>query len=356
MRIDRLFAGSGFQGIQDPRRHARTGSGQMSGNTKSSWQDAFSRRFAKPRFRGTGWESVYAKLSAAAATASRNTAPFWLGVELTRPNAPGYAGVFCVDNAGAVLCTGELRERTAALQTLRAQWPGGQLRFLTGLDELRSAARRAHVFGAVVDAASPAALSLAESLARKIAPGNTQTALRVLCVVAPPSVRGGRTATGPLPPAPAAFDVLLHSKTTRPWLEHRDLALMCAVQKGGLIGIDFIQILGMFKECEYTGGQWLSQRLGLAGAKALGVARGPGRAQRAAEKVLREIAANFPLARIRGGLIDIAGDARLAEIKAAMQTIRAACPAETQFVLGCDARGRGPFFALTCIALTSGGR
>ena len=327
----------------------------MSKSTQSSWQQAFSKRFANPRFRGTGWESFYAKLNAESTTASRKAAPFWVGVELTHPNAPGYAGVFCADNAGVVLCASELRERTSALQTMRAQWPDGQLRFLTDLDDLKSAARRSHVFGAVVDAASPAALSLAESLARKIAPGNTQTALRVLTVVAPSPTRRAPNPAGPLPPAPAAFDVLLQSKTTKPWLEHRDLAAMCAVQNAGLIGIDFIQVLGMFKQCEYTGGRWMSKRLGLAGAKALGVARGPGRAERAAKKVLREIAASLPLARITGGLIDIAGDARLAEIKAAMETIRAACPEEAQFVLGCDARGRGPFLALTFIALTSGG-
>jgi hypothetical protein len=189
------------------------------------------------------------------------------------------------------------------------------------------------------------------SLAKKIARGNTRTALRVLTVVSPATARGPAR---PLPPTPAAFDVLLRSRTTKPWLEHRDLAAMCAVQKAGLIGIDFTQVLGMFRECHYTGGRWLSKRLGLAGAKALGVARGPGKAARAAQKALREIAASVPPARITGGLVDIAGNASLAEIKAAMQTIRAACPEEAQFVLGCDARGSGPFLALTFIALTGG--
>lgn len=324
----------------------------MSKGTRSSWQQAFSKRFANPRFRGTGWESLYAKLKEASKRTSRSAAPFWVGVELSRPNAPGYAGVFCADNAGELLCTSELQERTSALQAMRAQWPDGQLRFLTDLKDLKAAARRAHVFGAVVDAASPAALSLAESLAKEIAIRNKQTALRVLTLVSPPSTRRARGPDGPLPPTPASFDALLQSRTTKPWLEHRDLALMCAVQKTGVIGIDFMHVLGMFKECEYTGGQWLSRRLGLAGAKALGAARGPGRAGRAAKKTLREIAASLPLAQITGGLIDIAGDARLAEIKAAMETIRAACPEEAQFVLGCDTRERGPFLTITLIAVT----
>ena len=324
----------------------------MNKSTKSSWQDAFTRRLGQPRFRGTGWESLYAKLSKASGTSGRGAKPFWLGVELTHPGAPGYTGVVCANTAGEVLCTGELQRRTSALIDMRTQWPDGRLRFLADMDELRGAARRSHVFGAVVDAASPAALSLAKSLAKAISIGNTRTALRLLSVIAPAPSR--RRAEGPLPPTPAAFDVLLRSKTGDPWFEHRDLAVMCAVQKEGLIGIDFTQVIGIFKASEYTGGRWVSRRLGLYGAKARGVARGPGRAARAARKVLRDIAAHLPLARIAGGTIDIAGDARLAEIKVAMEAIRAACPGEAQFILGCDARGEGPFLKISFIAVAGG--
>ncbi|MFH1602657.1 MAG: hypothetical protein ABIH03_01975 [Pseudomonadota bacterium] len=325
----------------------------MSKNINISWQQAFSKRFANPRFRGTEWESLYAALSAASATPARRAKPFWLGVELTRPGGLGYAGVLCADTTGEVLCTSELQRRTSPLREMRTRWPGSQLRFLSDLADLRAAARRSEVFGAVVDAASPAALSLAKSLAKTIALGNTRTALRVLSVIAAPSRRGA-SPVGRLPPTPAAFDVLLRSRTTKPWLEHRDLAVMCAVQKTGLIGIDFTHVLGIFKESEYTGGQWVSRRLGLAGAKACGVARGPGRAERAAKKALHEIAASVPLSQITGGIIDIAGDARLAEIKVTMETIRAACPQEAELVLGCDVRGRGPFLRINIIAAAGG--
>ena len=320
----------------------------MSKSTISSWQHAFTRRFAGTRFRGTGWEGLYARLDQVSLPDAQ---AFWLGLELTRPGGLGYTGVFCVDAAGAVLCTSALQRRTAALEHLRTLWPGDRLRFLTDMDALRSAAARSHVFGAVVDAASPAALSLAVSLAQEIAIGNTRTALRVLSVVSPASSRPGARMAGSLPPAPAAFDVLLHARAAEPWFEHRDLAVMCAVQKDGLIGIDFTHVIGIFKESEYSGGQWLAWRLGLAGAKAVGTARGAGRAARAAKKALRGIAVNFSLAQIRSGIIDIAGDASLAEVKTAMQTIRAACPQEAQFVLGCDARGQGPFLKIHLIAV-----
>jgi hypothetical protein len=320
-------------------------------STEFSWQDAFTRRLGQPRFRGTGWENLFSALNRASSTSGRGAKPFWLGVELTQPGSPGYAGVLCANAAGEVLCTGELQRRTSVLLNIRKQWPEGRLRFLADMNELRSAARRSHVFGAVVDAANPSALSLARSLAKAISIGNTRTALRVLSLVSPPSSRRRATPADP-PPTPAAFDVLLRSKTTEPWYEHRDLALMCAVQKEGLIGIDFTQVLGIFKSSEYIGGRWVSSRLGLTGAKARGVARGPGRAERAAKRVLRDIAAHMPLAQIAGGTVDIAGDARLAEIKVAMQMIRAACPDEAQFILGCDARGQGPFLEINLIALT----
>ena len=321
-------------------------------STESSWQDAFTRRLGQPRFRGTGWEKLLSALNRASSASGRGAKPFWLGVELTHPGSPGYTGVLCANAAGEVLCTNELQRRTSFLLDMRKQWPDDRLRFLADMNELRSAARRSHVFGAVVDAASPSALSLAKSLAKAISIGNTRTALRVLSLVSLPSSRRRGTPADPPPPTPAGFDVLLRSKTTEPWYEHRDLALMCAVQKEGLIGIDFTQVLGMFKETEYIGGRWVSRRLGLAGAKARGVTRGPGRAERAAKRVLRDIAAQVPLAQIAGGTVDIAGDARLAEIKVAMQTIRSACPDEAQFILGCDARGQGPFLEINLIALT----
>lgn len=328
--------------------------------TKSSWQQGFTKRLGNPRFRGTGWENLYATLSHASTTTTPSAAPFWIGVELIH-GGPRYVGVLCADNSGEVVCTSELQRRTSALQKLRTQWPDGHLRFLTDLDHLRTAARQSEVFGAVVDAKSPAAWSLAESLAQEITIGNARTPLRLLTVISPPSCRRiisppssrrGTGPAGPLPPTPASFDVLLRSKTNDPWLEHRDLALMCAVQKDGLIGVDFSHVLGIFKESEYTGGQWVSRRLGLSGAKARGVARGPGRAERAAKKAVREIAASLALSQITGGIIDISGDARLAELRVAMETIRAACPEQTQFVLGCDVRGQGPFMKITFIAVT----
>ena len=132
-------------------------------STKSPWQRAFTRRLAHPRFQGTGWEKLYATLIRASKTTARGAEPFWLGIELTYPPCNlGYTGVLCADNRGEILSTGELRGQTRALEALRDQWPSDhQLRFLTDVNDLRRAARRSCVFGAVVDAASPAALSLA---------------------------------------------------------------------------------------------------------------------------------------------------------------------------------------------------
>lgn len=336
------------------RRSAQTGFSEMKKSTKSPWRRAFSKHLGNPSFAGTGWERLYAALSMASTTTARGAVPFWVGVELTHPNGPGYAGVFCADIAGEVLCTSELQRRTSALEAMRTQWPGGQLRFLTDVDDLRSAARRSGVFGAVVDAASPAALSLAESLANEITVGNARTALRVLSVISPPSDLRGTSPAGPLAPTPAPFDVLLRSKTTEPWLEHRDLAVMCAVQKIGLMGIDFSHVLRLFKEFDHAGGRWVSKRPQLAGAKALGVAHGPARAERAAEQAIREIGASVSLSQISGGIVDIEGDAKLKEIKTVMEVIRAACADETQFVLGYAAGGQGPFLKINLIAVTGG--
>ena len=205
-----------------------------------------------------------------------------------------------------------------------------------------------------MDATSPAALALANYLAKATSAGNTQTALRILAVISASSSGRGSARAGPLAATPAAFDVLLQSNATEPWFEHRDFAVMCAVQKDGLIGVDFTQVLGIFKESEYIEGQWVARRLGLKGAKALGVARGPGRAERAAKKALRGISAYLTLPQIRAVIIDIAGDLRLAEIKAVMEIILSACPEETRFVLGCDARGQGPTIRIRCIAVQGG--
>jgi len=329
----------------------------MRKNTKSAWQQAFSKRLTHPRFQGTGWENLYATLSRATTTTARCGAPFWVGMELTNPSyGMGYVGVLCADITGEVLCTSELQEHTRALEAMRNRWPDGQLRFLKDVDDLKGAARRSCVFAAVVDAASAAAFPLAESLAKAITIGNERTVLRVLTVITSPSSRRG---AGRLPPPPVPFDVLLRSRTTEPWFEHRDLAVMCAVQKAGLIGVDFNDVCQVFMEYKQTGDHcdhWVSKRPRPVGAKALGVARGPGRAERAAKKTMREIAASFPVSQITDGIIDIAGDVRLKETRVIMETIRAACPDETQFVLGFDARGKGPLLKIGFIAITGGSR
>jgi hypothetical protein len=335
------------------RRAARTGFIEMKKSTRSPWRRAFSKRLGHPGFAGTGWERLYAALSLASTATALGAKPFWVGVELSHPSGPGYVGVLCADIAGEVLCTSELQRRTSALQDLRAQWPGGQLRFLAEVDELKSAARRCGVFGAVVDAASPAALSLAASLAQELIVGNARTALRVLSVVSPPPGRANSGPAAPLPPAPAPFDLVLRSKTTEPWFEHRDLAVMCAVQKVGLIGIDFSYVLALFKEFDHAGGRWVSRRAQFAGAKALGVAQGPGRAERAAQDAIRGIGASLSLSQISGGIVDIEGDAKLNEIKTAMEAIRAACADETQLVLGYAAGGQGPSLRINFIAVTA---
>ena len=330
----------------------------MRKSTKSAWQQAFSKRLTHPRFQGTGWENLYATLSRATTTTARGGAPFWVGMELTNPSyGLGYVGVLCADTTGEVLCTNELQERTRALEAMRNRWPDGQLRFLKDLDDLKGAARRSCVFGAVVDAASPAAFSLAESLAKAITIGNQRTVLRVLTVITSPSSRRGAGRSGRLPAPPVPFDVLLQSRTTEPWFEHRDLAVMCAGQKTRLIGIDFNDVCQVFMEYSQTGDHcdhWVSKRPRPVGAKALGVARGPGRAERAAEKAMREIAASFPVSQITDGIIDITGDVRLKEARVIMETIRAACSDETQFVLGFDARGKGPLLKIGFIAVTGG--
>ncbi len=287
---------------------------------------------------------------------ARSAKPYWVGVELTYPACRlGYTGVLCADNAGEVLCTSALRGHTRALETMRNLWPGdGQLRFLTDVHDLRRAARRSCVFAAIVDAASPSALSLAKSLAKAIASGNTQIALKVLTVVAPPPSRRGAGFAGPLPSTPAQFDVLLRSSTAQPWLEHCDLAVMCALQKARLIGIDFADICLNFKEYERSSGRWIPTHPRPVGVKAMGVGQGPGRAERAAKKALREIAASFPLSQLTGGIIDITGDVRLKDTRIAMETIRAACPDDTQFVLGFDARAAGSLLKVSFIAVSGG--
>ena len=322
-------------------------------HTTASWQQAFSRRLAQARFQGTGWESLYATLIRASKATARRADPFWVGVELTYPGCSlGYTGVLCFDNAGDALSTNGLQNQTLALEAMRKLWPSDhQLRFLTDVVALRRAARRSCVFAAVVDAASPAALALAQTLAKTIARGNTQTALRVLTLISPPMSRRVAGPVGPVPPTPAPFDVLLRSRTAQAWLEHRDLAVMCALQKSGLIGIDFTDICQTFKQYEHSTGRWVSKRPRPIGAKALGVGRGPGRAERAARKALREIAASFPLAQISGGIIDVVGDLRLKEMRILMETIRAACRDDTQFVIGCDVRGQGPFLKVSFIAV-----
>jgi len=283
-------------------------------------------------------------------TTARGAKPFWLGIELTYPSRSlGYTGILCADNAGKVLCTSELRGHTRALDAMRVMWPGDQqLRFITDTDDLRHAARRSCVFGAVVDAASPAALSLATSLAKTIAAGNSQTALRVLTTVAPPS---SRQSAGPLPPIPAPFDVLLQSRTTQPWFEHRDLAVMCALHKARLIGVDFTDICHMFKDYEHARRHWVPRRPKPIAVKGLGGARGAGRGERAAKKAMREIAASLPLSHVTGGIIDIAGDARLKDTREVMQAIRAACPDQAQFVLGFDSRGERSILKVSFIAV-----
>ena len=323
---------------------------------RSSWQDVFSKFFSNPRFGfdGTGWESVYAKLSAAPTKTARGAEPFWVGVELTHPSCDlGYVGVLCADHAGEVLCTSVLQERISALDYLRSQWPGDQLRFLTDMDGLRSAARRSIVFGAVVDAGSRAALSLAESLANEITDGNTRTALRVLAVVAPPSSRRAASAVDP-------FDVLLKSKTTEPWLEHRDLAMMCAVQKAGLIGVDFRDVCGIFKKHKKASDSWLSKRPRPVGAKASGIARGPSRATSATKRALRGISESLTLSQATGAIIDISGGAqslRLIEYRTVMKLIREACANADKFVLG-DNHSNGflEFLNVQIIAATGGRR
>ena len=337
---------------------AKTGFSVMRKKIKSAWQQAFSKRLTHPRFQGTGWENLYATLSRATTTNARGGAPFWVGVELTNPSyGLGYVGVLCADITSEVLHTRELQDHTRALDAIRNQWPDGQLRFLKDIHDLKDAARRSCVFGAVVDAASTAALSLAESLAKAITIGNERTVLRILSVITAPSSRRGSSRAGQLPPPPVPFDVLLRSRTTEPWFEHRDLAVMCAVQKAGLIGINFNDVCQIFMECKQTGDRcdyWVSRRPRPVGAKVFGVARGPGRAERAAKKAMREIAASFPVSQITSGIIDITGDVRLKETRVIMETIRAACRDEAPFVLGFDARGKGPLLKIGFIAVTGG--
>jgi hypothetical protein len=129
---------------------------------------------------------------------------------------------------------------------------------------------------------------------------------------------------------------------------------MCALQKTGLIGIDFTDICQNFKQYEHSTGRWVSKRPKPIGAKAVGVGRGPGRAERAARKALREIATSFPPAQISGGIIDVVGDVKLKEMRILMETIRAACLDETPFVLGCEPRGQGPFLKINFIAVSGG--
>lgn len=308
--------------------------------TRASWQDALPKYFSKPYlgFNGTGWESFYAKLCLASANADAGTKPFWVGVELRYPSCDlGYVGVLCVDYKGEVLRTSVLQKRVAALEGLRSQWPGEQFRFVTDIDDLRTAARRSIVFSAVVDAGSTKALSLAVSLATAIAEGNVQTELRVLTLVAPPSSRKRASTPDLLPATPAPFDVVLKSKANEPWYEHRDLARMCAVQKTGLIGVDFNDVCGIFKKYSDTDGRWVAKHPRPIGAKASGLAGGPTRATAATKRSLRGIAESLALAQITGVVIDISGDAhllRLDEYRTVMNVIRDACPNADRVVLG----------------------
>ena len=307
---------------------------------------------------GTGWDSYRTKLTLASATVARGAEPFWVGVELTHPACDlGYVGVFCVDRAGEVLCTRVLQERTSALEDLRTQWPGGQLRFLTDVVDLRKAARRSIVFGAVVDAGSSSAVSLAVSLAKAINDGNTRTALRVLTLIAPPLSRRSSRALEPLPPTPAPFDVLLKSRTTEPWYEHRDLATMCAVQKAGLIGVDFNDVCGIFRKYKRAEDRWVSKRPRPVGAKASGIARGRHRAASATRIALRSLAESLDLSQARSAVIDIGGDARslrLAEYETVADLIAEACPRLSKFVPGDSYRKLGEWLSVNVVAVTGG--
>lgn len=332
--------------------------GAMNKKLQSLWQRAFTNRLTNPCFQGTGWEDLYAALSHASTTTDRGAKPLWVGVELTYPRRDlGYVGVLCADDAGEVLSTSELQRHTRALEDMRSQWPDGQLRFLTNVDDLNTAARRSRVFSAVVDATSPSSLTLAKSLAKDITIGNTHTELRVLTLVSRPSNFRIARPTGPIQRTPAAFDVLIRSRTSKPWLEHRDLAVMCAVHKTGFVGVDFNDVCRIFKKYEHASAHWIPRRPTPVAAKGVGVARGLNRAECAAKQAIREIAASFPLSQVTGGIIDISGDTtQLRDARGTLEAVRAVCPDEAQFVLNCDAQGYGLSITITFIAVTGGFR
>lgn len=333
----------------------------MTNRAKAAWEKTFSGFFSKPYlgFAGTGWENYYAKLLLAMANGATDPEPLWVGVELTHPTCDfGYVGVMCAEHAGEVLSIGTLQTRITAMEGLRSRWPDTQLRFVTELEDLRTAARRSIVFGAVVDAGSTAALSLAVFLAKEITEGNTQTALRVLTLVAPPSSPRRGSVPTPLPPTPAPFDALLRSKTDDPWREHSDLARMCAGQRVGLLGVDFNDVCGLFMKYRQVDDRCISMRSSPVGAKAEGSRRGPVRAASATKESLRGLADSIVLSRVTGAVVAIMGDAqtlRMNEYRTAMKLIREACPNAGKFVLSDHhSSGYREFLGVQIIAVTGG--
>ena len=308
-------------------------------------------------FEGTGWKNVCAALCQASTTTGWGAEPFWAGVELTYPGISlGYTGVLCIDSTGEALSTSELQKHTRAAAIMRNQWPSDyQLRFITDMDDLRRAARRSLVFGAVVDAESPAAVALAESLAKEITIDNAQIALRVLTVISPPlTLRGA----GPIPSLqlpPAAFDVLLYSQTNEPWLEHRDLAVVCAGQRVGIIGVDFHDLCRICKR--YVHSSWVSKFPKPVGTKASGGASGRGRATTATRNTLRGIAKSLPLLKASDAIVSVTSDRRLLrlkELKTVAELIRDACPNLEELVLVDSFRDQGEYLNVDIIAVTGG--
>jgi hypothetical protein len=308
-------------------------------------------------FDATGWKALCDTLCLASAATSWGAEPFWAGVELTYPGISlGYTGVLCAENTGGPLSASELENHTRAAATIRKQWPSDyQLRFFTRMDELHRAARRSLVFGAVVDAESPAAVALAESLANEITIDNAQTALRVLSVISPPLTLRGAGPIRSLQLPPAAFDVLLYSKTNEPWFEHRDLAVMCAAQRVGIIGVDFHDICRVCKR--YVHSSWVSKFPKPVGAKASGGASGSNRASIATRNTLRGIAKYLPVSQVSDAIVSVSSARRLLrlkELKTVVELVRDACPNLDELVLIDNFRDQGEYLSVDIIAVTGG--
>lgn len=288
--------------------------------------------------------SSNSSLAAPASSSIRDT--YWIGVELCRNGCPKYVGVMCVNHFGVVLNVRELTERDWALKCLAEHW-GRDMRILATEDDLFRAVRDCHVFGAVVDVASPTAISLAEDLAARVKASNPELRVRVLDIVDRPHW---------LPPGPARrcgisasphFDITISAETPEPWLEHRDIAELFALQYEGLVGVDFGDVLSALQG---------APRIGYTG---WGTAYCRDRARLATDNMLRALARRTPGEAYSSAILLITAEidtVRLAEIRTAANSVRSAFPKLDTFVLGHSSRYHGSFFDVTMLAITDSAR